>query len=125
MLKSDHTTVGASADLIVWRWRKPGPYEMLFLRKGATCFYTKRSAEILCHVVRAPHGAMDLATRVVAGDSGATVIADLFKDGAIEHSMPRDMPHWVDEGVLLDLVIPAAVQAMYAAPAATLETLEF
>lgn len=125
MLKSDHTTVGASADLIVWRWRKPGPYELLFLRKGATCFYTKRGNEILCHVVRAPYGALDLATQVVSGDSAAAVIADLSKDGAIEHSMPGDMPHWTDEGVLLDLVTPAAVQAMYAAPAATLETLEF
>lgn len=125
MLKSDHTTVGANADLIVWRWRKPVPFEMLFLRKGATCFYTKRGSEIVCHVVRAPHGALDAATRVVAGDNAGAVIADLTKDSVIEHSMPGDLPHWADEGALIDLVTPESVQAMYAAPIATLDILEF
>lgn len=125
MLKSDHITVGASADLIVWRWRKPAPYELLFCRNGATCFYTKRRDAVQCHIVAMPHGALEVAVRIAASADAAALVAEFVKDGVVAFDDKCEMPYWAEEGVLIDLLTPPEVRAAYAAPLATLDTLEF
>lgn len=126
MLKSDHVTVGAAGDVIVWRFKKANPYDLLFLSlQHGSCFFTKRMGAVLRHNISAPNGAMELATKVVAAESAVDVIADLAKSEAIASSDPCGMPDWADEGQLLEAVTPVSQQAIYAAPDQTLTTLEF
>lgn len=126
MLKSDHVVVGSAGDVIVWRFKKANPYDILFLSlQHGSCFFTKRMGAVLCHSISAPHGAMDVADQVVAATRAVDLIADLSKEGVIVSSDRCAMPNWADEGVLLEAVTPASQQAIFAAPDQTLTTLEF
>lgn len=126
MLNSDHVVVGSAGDVIVWRFKKANPYDILFLSlQHGSCFYTKRMGAVLRHSISVPHGPMDVAVQVVAATRAVDLIADLSKQGVIVSSDQCGMPSWADEGVLLEAVTPASQHAIFAAPDQNLITLEF
>ena len=125
MLKSDHLTVGVAGQVIVWRFKKPKPYDLLFTTQDASVFYTKRLSAVLRHTVSLPNGALDVAAQVAEHESAIDAIADLTKDGTISTSETCDMPDWANEEELTLAVTPAEQLAFYAAPEASLAILEF
>lgn len=126
MLKSDHILAGVSGSVIVWRWRQPDPFDLLFFVRGADSFYTLTVQGTLTqHIVSAPWGAMAMAAELVEANDPAVAAGHQLEIGAVLRSHCDTYPDGITRALLLDALISDEQKALHAAPEKTLTTLEF
>lgn len=112
MLKSDTLTVAFRDEIVVWRWRKPAPFEFLFMKRQAAMFFTKTADTLASWTVKAPHGAMAIATSVVTDPQPLAALTRLVDGAVLGPSVIATIPVWISDVDLDRMTMTDAQQAL-------------
>lgn len=112
MLKSDSLIVAFREEIIVWRWRNPAPVEFLFMKRQAATFITKAAGMLTQWQVKAPFGAMAIATGVLTDPKPLDALANLVKSGTLVETPLSTMPVWISDTELDRMTLTEAQQSL-------------
>jgi hypothetical protein len=114
MLKSDTLIVAFRDETVVWRWRNPAPVEFLFMKRQAATFITKAAGILTQYQVKAPHGALAIATGVITNPRPTDSLASLVNAGTLSETVLTAMPVWISDLELDRMTLSEAQQQLMA-----------
>lgn len=126
MLKSEQLIVAFRDEIVVWRWRIPAPVEFLFMNRKASTFFVKAAGMLTQWQIKAPHGALAVATGVVTCNQPMASLQSLVDTGVAIQTPDVNMPVWISDLDLDRMTLSEAQQQLLcgAASQSTI-TLEF
>lgn len=125
MLKSDTLIVAFRDEIVVWRWRNPAPVEFLFMKRQSATFITKAAGILTQYQVKAPYGAMAIATSVISNPRPLDALSSMVDVGTLSETALSAMPVWISDLDLDRMTLTEAQQQLNASVDDATYNLEF